>query len=351
MNRSTKLIITVVITGGIIAAVVFKLINNKKEVVSKVYHPDVNTAVIVQADTVKSGRFDLTNSFTGSFSPNREVILGSEISGKVVKVNVEEGSHIQAGQVIAQLDNDIIRAQLQSAQASYDKASNVLRRYQQAVSGVTQLQIDNAKTDVLTSKAEIDQMKKQLNQHTIRAPFSGIITTRNFDLGAIVSPSMEMAALIDISSVKLEINVPEKSVSQFRSGQSISISTDVHPGISFQGKVDLVASKADASHNFMIRILVPNSKSLLRSGMYGTVSLQSTVSDQALTIPRSALIGSSIKPQVYVIENGAARIRNIQTGGGNETRIEVRAGLDKGMQVVSGGLVNLNDGTKVSIAK
>lgn len=351
MNRSSKKIITaclIILTAG---GVVFKLMSNKKEVQAKVYHPDAERAVLVQTDTVKRSAFDLTSSFTGSFSPDREVIIGSEISGRVSAVNVEEGSHVKAGQSIAGLDTDLIRAQLASAEASYSRASNVLKRYQQAASGVTQLQIDNARTDVLTSKAQSDQMKKQLRQHTISSPFSGIITSRNFELGAIVSPGTQMASLIDISSVKLEVNVPEKSVGLFKPGQQIAVRTDVHPGISFQGKVDLIASNADASHNFKVRVVVPNPKSLLRSGMYGTISLSSTASLQALTIPRSSLIGSSVKPQVYVVENGAARIRDIQTGGGNETRIEVTSGLEEGIQVISGGLVNLSNGTKVSVIR
>ncbi|WP_437918069.1 efflux RND transporter periplasmic adaptor subunit [Sphingobacterium sp. LRF_L2] len=351
MNKQIKTVATVVIVGAVIAATAFKLLNNKKEVQEKVYHPDVNTAAMVQVDTVKAGSFDLSSSFTGAFSPNREVVVGTETSGKVIKVNVEEGNPVHAGQLIAQLDAGVLQAQLQAAQATYERASTTLSRYQQAASGVTQLQIDNANTDVLTSKAQIDQLKKQISQHTISAPFSGIITSRNFDLGAIVSPGTQMATLTDISSLKLEINVPERSVSNFKTGQTIDITTDVHPGITFPGKVDMVASKADASYNFLIKILVPNGKSSLKAGMYGTVSLRNTVAGDVLTIPRSALIGSSLKPQVYVVENGVAKLRDIQTGSGNETRVEVTSGLQHGDIVVSGGLVNLQDGSKVSIAK
>lgn len=350
MNRSTKITITVVIAGILVAAMAFKLVSNKKEVEAKVYHPDVNTAVAVQVDTVKSGRFDLTATFTGSFSPNREVVIGSETSGKVIKVNVQEGSHVSRGQLIAQLDDKLIQAQLQSAQANHDRAVNTLNRYQQAISGVTQLQLDNAKTEILTTQAQIEQLKTQIRQFTISAPFSGIITSRNFELGAIVSPGMQMATLIDIRSVKLEISVPEKSIAQFSMGQVIDISTDVYPGVPFKGKVDMIGSKADASHNFQVKILVSNPASSLRSGMYGTVVFNNAASGEALTIPRSALLGSSVKPQVYVVEGGASKLRDIQTGSGNETRIQVTSGLQKGELVVSGGLVNLNDGTKVSIA-
>jgi RND family efflux transporter MFP subunit len=350
MSRSTKIVIAIVIACVLIASVAFKLVKNKREVEAKVYLPDVNTAVAVQVDTVKSGRFDLTTTFTGSFSPNREVVIGSETSGKVIKVNVEEGSHVSTGQLIAQLDDRLTQAQLQSAQANHDKAVNTLARYQQGSSGVTQLQMDNAKTEILTTQAQIEQLKTQIRQFTISAPFGGIITSRNFELGAIVSPGVQMATLTDISSVKLEISVPERNIAQFSLGQMIYVKTDVYPDAPFRGKVDMIGSKADASHNFQVKILIPNPKSALKSGMYGTVVFNSEASADALTIPRSALLGSSVKPQVYVVEAGVSKLRDIQTGGGNETRIQVTSGLHKNEVVVSGGLVNLSDGTKVSTA-
>jgi len=350
VNRSTKILITLVIAGTLVAIVAFMLVSNKREVEAKVYHPDVNTAVVVQVDTVKSDRFDVRSTFTGSFSPNREVTIGSETSGKVVNVNVQEGSRVSAGQLIAQLDDRLVQAQLQSAEANYDRAVNTLNRYQQGISGVTKLQLDNAKTDILTSQAQIEQLKTQIRQYTISAPFGGIITSRNFELGAIVSPGMQLATLIDISAVKLEISVPEKSIAQFSIGQTIDISTDVYPGVVFKGKVDMVGSKADASHNFQIKILVSNPESAIKSGMYGTVVLDNMASGEALTIPRTALLGSAVKPQVYVVEGGVSKLRDIQTGSGNETRIQITGGLQKGEVVISGGLVNLNDGTKVSIA-
>ena len=351
MNKITKTVLTVVIAGALLAAVAFKLTNNKEELTEKIYQPDVNTAVMVQIDSVKMARFDQSVTFTGSFAPNREVTLGTETTGKVIKVNIQEGSRVAAGSVIAQLDSDLLKAQLQSAHASYDRAVSTLTRYQQAVSGVTQLQIDNAKTDVLITKAQIDQLKKQISQCTIHAPSAGVIISRNFDLGAIVSPGMQMATLIDISSLKLEINVPEKNIAQFKTGQAIDVTSDVHPGTKFKGIVEMIGSDADASHNFQIKVRVANNNYALRSGMYGTVELTNTLSADALTVPRSAIIGSSAKPQVYVIENNVAKIRNIQLGSGNENRVQVTSGLAAGNLVASGGLVNLSNGSRVSIAK
>jgi len=350
MKKIIQYIVVILAIAGLAGLAAFKLVSNKKEVTAKVYHPDPSLAATIQADTVKEGPFSNATQFLGSFAANREVSLAAETSGKIIYVGVEEGSHINRGSLVARLDDGVLLAQLHSATASLDNAAGTLKRYEQAPNGVTQLQLDNARTQLLISQAQIEQLKKQIGQCTISAPFSGVITARNFDLGAVVSPGTPMATLTDISALKLELNVPEKNIARFRNGMPVAVNTDVYPGWSFKGAVGMIASKADASHNYTIKVIVPNSAQYpLKAGMYGNVAVGSASAHQAISIPRSALIGSARKPQVYVVENGIARIRDIETGAGNSTSVEVLKGLHTGEVVVSGGLVNLADGAKVSI--
>jgi len=350
MKKITQVFLIVLAIAAIAAMAAFKLIANKKEVEAKVYHADVNLAASIQADTVREAPFSKATSFLGSFTPNREVSIAAETSGKVIGVGVQEGSRVSEGSLVARLDDGVLLAQLHSANASLDNATGTLKRYEQAPNGVTQLQMDNARTQLLTSQAQIEQLKKQIAQYTISAPFSGVITTRNFDLGAVVSPGTPLATLTDISALKLEISVPERYVAQFKNGMPIAVNTDVYPAITFKGNVWMIASKADASHNYTVKVLVANSaEHPLKAGMYGNVTVGNTSTHQAISIPRSALIGSAQNPQVYVVENGIAKIRSIGTGAGNSTSIEVLNGLHAGEVIVAGGLVNLTDGTKVSI--
>jgi RND family efflux transporter MFP subunit len=350
MKKIMQIAVITFVVGGIAAMAAFKLISNKKEVEAKVYHRDPDLAAVVQADTIKEGPFEKSTEFLGSMTANREVSIASETSGKVVYVGVEEGRRVGQGSLIARLDDGVLQAQLHSAVASLDNAAGTLKRYEQAPNGVTQLQMDNARTQLRTSQAQVDQLKKQISQYTISAPFSGVITARNFDLGAVVSPGTPLATLTDISSLKLEISVPERYIGQFRNNMPIAVNTDVYPGVKFAGAVWMIASKADASHNYTIKILVPNNSAALKAGMYGHVTVGNTSSSSmAIGIPRSALIGSAQHPQVYVVENGIARVRDIETGAGSATSVEVVKGLRTGEVVVSGGLVNLTDGAKVSI--
>lgn len=352
MKKILRYSITAVILILSVAFVVAKLRSNKKEVVAKVYHKDPDFRATVQADTIAYQPFTETVAFLGSFAPMREVTISSETTGKVVRSGVQEGSQVSTGSLIAQLDTDLLQAQLRSAKATYDNADITLKRYEMASNGVTKLQLDNAHTQLLTAKAQMDQLTKQISMCTIKAPFSGIITSKNFEPGSVVSMGAQMAQLTDIGHVKLEISVPEKNIIQFKKGQALTVVTDVYPDEKFKGVVDVIAVIADASHNYTVKILVANNAAAaLKAGMYGRIAFDDVTSGEAISIPRSALVGSSSQPQVFVIENGIAKLRGIQTGAGNEERVQVTTGLRAGEIIATGGIVNLAEGSKVTIAK
>jgi RND family efflux transporter MFP subunit len=209
--------------------------------------------------------------------------------------------------------------------------------------------MDNARTQIMTSKAQVAQLDKQISMCAIKAPFGGIITSKKFELGAVVAAGSQMAELTNIDQLKLEVNVPEGNIASFKNGQSIVVGTDVFPDRDFSGVVDMVGAKADASHNYTLKVLVNNKDHSLKAGMYGRIQLSETGHAPVIAVPRSALIGSSKEPQVFVIVNGVAHIRSIESGAGNETAIQAKSGLKEGEIIATGGLVNLFEGAKVTI--
>lgn len=351
MKKSTKYIATIAIVAAVVGFTAFKLLRNQNEVRAEVYQKVVNLKAVIKAYTVKEEAFTESTPFIGSFAPNREITITSESAGKVVKVGVNEGDAVRAGALIAQLDVELLQAQLLSAQASLDNAEKTLKRFIRAQSGVTHLQLDNAQTQCLMAKAQTILLKKQISQATITAPFAGVITSRKFDLGVIAAPGVPMASLIDISKLKLEISVPEKMVTEIIKGSQIDVKSDVYPNTVFVGEVDYVSSQADMSRNYTVKILVNNNaESPLKAGMYGRIVQIRTSQSKGISVPRSAIIGSTVKPQVYVIENGVAHLRDVQIGLGNESSITITNGLKSNEMIATSGLVNLIDGCEVSIA-
>ncbi|WP_163407897.1 efflux RND transporter periplasmic adaptor subunit [Flavobacterium ajazii] len=350
MKKNTNVILIVLTVTVAMTLIAFKLNSNKEEQKARVYQPDSSTKAIIQAEKVKESGFIETAPFVGSFIPSRKVTISTETSGKVIAVFIKEGSTVGTGTIIARLDDGVLQAQLRSARASFNLASNTLDRYEAAPSGVTQLQIENAKAQKLTNQAQIDQLIKQISFCVIRSPFSGVISSKNIELGAIVSIGTPLATLIDINSLELEINVPERHLSKFKDNMNLKVKSDVYSDAIFNGKVNFIGSQADESHNYTVKILVSNNnKTPLKAGMYGNVTVNNSVTNEAISIPRSALTGDSSNPKIYVVENGVANLRNIKVGFSNETSVQVISGLAQGETVVTGGIVNLTNGSKVEI--
>ncbi|MCO5231648.1 MAG: efflux RND transporter periplasmic adaptor subunit [Chitinophagales bacterium] len=352
MNNAVRLVIFAIIVGGLAVLAFFKLKSNQEKVEAKVFRRDSNATVYIQADTLKYSPFDYEITYLGSFAPNREAIVASEASGRVVQVGVEEGSRVSAGQLVAQLDTDILKSQLKIAENNLALAEKTAQRMNNAGSTLTEVQVDNANSQVIAIKLQIELLKKQISMATIKAPFSGIITAKYFEIGSLEGPGAQMAVLTDINTLKLEINVPEKEITKFKSGMKMNVSTDVYPEHIYAGTVGVIASKTDATKNYTVKILVPNHSNFpLKAGMYGTVIQSNNINAKSLSIPRAALVGSNKNPEVYVIKDGIAKRQRIELGESNKDRLQVIQGLNENDIIAVGGLVNLTDGIKVTIAE
>ncbi len=345
--KKILIIVGIVIAIGLTA---WKLSENKKVAEEKIYRNDPNTKVLVKTAKVVLQDLNQLKQWLGTFEPNREIKITSETNGKVIKVGISEGDRVEAGQLIAQVDSDILQYQLIAARANYEETQADVKRYQNLTKGeaVAQIQLEKANLAMQSAESQLKVLQKQLKNTTVTAPFSGTITAKMFDLGSVVAPNVPLAQLTDISQLKLIINVPENDIMKFKEGQQVQINTEVFPNQSFAGQVSMISAKSDNAHNFPVQILVNNGgQNRLRVGMYGSVIVDNNLKTSTLTIPRTALIGTAKQPQVYVIENGKAILRDIKVGTANEEVYEVTAGLKEGETVIIAGQVNLENGTLV----
>ena len=348
---------TQIILSGVVVAIIagttIKLFSNKSLVADGVYHRDGDMKILVQVDSVRNDNFQKSFTYTGTFTPIKEVFIVPQVHGEVTNVTFKEGDVVSQNQQLVQVDDDLLQAQLTAAETSYQTAKRNLERYQLASSsgGVSQLQLDNLNLNFRNAEAQLKQLTKQISLSKLKAPFTGTVTFKDVEVGSVVGNSA-IARITDLSQMKLEISVPEKEVGMFHEGDEVLVDTDVYPTKSFKGVVCFVADRADNAHNYTIKIAVTNedSSARLKAGMYGVASVSKTLNNGALLIPRSALLGSAKNPQVFVIDDDTAGLKTIQTGTTNEDFIEVTMGLSAGEIVVTGGQINLTDGVKVAIA-
>lgn len=352
MNNAIRLIIFAIVIGGLAILAFLKLKSNQQEVESKIYRINPDATALIQAETLRVENFEYSTAYLGSFTPNKEVLILSEGNGRIVKDNIKEGASISKGQIIAQLDTDILQNQLKIAESNLSFAEKTAQRMSNASSGLSEVKVEEAQNNVNTLKYQIELYKKQISMATIKAPFSGIITAKFYELGSLAGGGTQLAMLTDISTLKLEINVPESDITKFEKGMGMDITTKVYPNQVFKGVVDVISVKADGTKKYQVKLTVSNNSTHpLKAGMYGTVTLSNSAGFNSLSIPRTALVGSNKKPEVFIIKDGVAKRQAIVIGASNEERLQVLEGINENEVVATGGLVNLSDGTKVTIAK
>lgn len=347
-----RVLIVAIIAVSLIVLAVLKLNSNKEKVQEKLYINDPSRQILVEVGKATNHTFEDAFSFLGTFEPYRQSIVGSDASGKVIKLEVEEGDKISQGKLIAKVDDEMLQLQLQNAEINIEGQKNDDNRYsnlakENAIAGV---QVEKTKMALKMAEVQRKQIQKQLKSTNLVAPYSGVVTKKMIDLGSVIGPGTPVIELTDISSVKLTIAVPERDILKFKVGQNVNVFVDVLGNQSFSGKVSNVNIVADRAHNFKVQITVKNpSSSPIMAGMYGSVKLGNSKSITALSIPRKALVGSTKDPKVYKVINGKAVLTPFTAGTSDGEFIEVVNGIKTTDRFVTKGQINLQNNAPVRV--
>lgn len=355
MKRVITIIIVVVVALGAIAYV---LSNNKKKNEEKTaFIAKGGGAVAVRVASVERKVVDLDFSANGNFIPKQELDFLSENAGRVTAIYVDEGSRVSKGQVLARVDAEIINTDRETAEANYQNAVKDEARYQSSfqTGGVTQQQLDQAKLSTRNAKLRLQASQRKLSDANIKSPINGIINKRYIEVGAFVNTQgTQLFEIVDVSKLKLKVNVNESQVASLKIGDKIAIKSSVFPNDKFSGQVTFIAAKADATLNFPIEIEVSNNENnSLKAGMYGTAIFNFPKQAPSILIPRTSFVGSVSSNQVFILDksNNTSKTRSVVTGRILGDNVEILDGLKEGETVITSGQINLADGTAVSIVK
>lgn len=353
-----RTITTVVIIIAALALIGFILTKNKKANEEKIaIVAEKNAAVSVKVATVKNEQIALDFVANGLFEPIQELTLTSEKTGKVVQILVKEGDYVTKGQTLAVLRGDAINVNAQAAEAAYQNAKADYSRFENAfkTGGVTKQQLDQAKVALSNAEANYKQAKINIGDTRIKAPINGFINKKYIEPGTIIMamPATSLFDIVNVSKLKLNVTVNEGQVAQLKVGNTVAVKSSVYPDKEFSGKITFIAPKADTSLNFPIEIEINNNSSNdLKAGMYGTAQFKSAQQKQNMTvIPRTAFVGSVSSNQVFVAENGIAKLKTVTAGRILGDMVEILDGLADGETVITTGQINLQDGNSIEIIK
>lgn len=347
MKRLKVIIVGVLILAGTITI----LLNNRARISAKSRN-DIQTTFPVTVVPAKQQKLSETLSLVGTVAAYNDVSIVAETQGRVVAVMADIGNYKEAGAPLIQVDDELKKAEFEKAQVNYDRAKKDMDRFSSLRDqhAATEWQKENAWQTYKTAEAQYITARRQYRDTKITTPIAGVVTARNVDVGSMVQEKMVVANVVDISRLKVRLNVAEKDAFKLKAGDRVEVNTDVYPGVTFTGKINTISAKADEGHTYPVEIMLPNSKEHpLKAGIFARVAFVSVSGSEELAIPRDALLGSLKSPQVFVVEQNLARLRDIVVGEETGTNLTILRGLREGESVVVNGQNNLKDSVAVTV--
>lgn len=278
MKKLLTYLIPALLLTGLLGGIALKLKKNKSIAGQRVYHyePAPSADSVAEAMPPAVQKAAGQRLFTGMFEASRETKISAELQGKINRIDVDAGSIVSKGQRLIQLDDALLRLQLQAADVQIEGLTADVNRYTvlakaDAIQGV---QLEKAQLGLKSAQIQRATIQEQLDKTLIKAPFSGVVYAKLNEVGGFAAPGVPLVQLMDMAQMRFTIQVPESELKYFSLGQSHDIVADAFPDKKLKGSVSLIASKANPGNSFPVQFSVSNFATYsLRAGMFGKIEL------------------------------------------------------------------------------
>ena len=313
---------------------------------------DSTPAIPVEAAVASRGQVSATYSGTTTLEAAEEATVVAKVGGTVSQIYAEEGRTVRAGEALAQLDDTELRYDAEQAQANYEKKQQEFARSQALYDRklISTDAFDTVKYDLAVLKAGYDIAKLNLDRTVIRSPIDGVVAKRLIKVGNTLTPNQSVYVVTDFDPLLAVLYVPENALAQIKPGQPATLSADALGGKTFTGRVARLSPVVDPqTGTFKVTVEVRRQDRVLAPGMFSRVSVTYDVHQDALTVPRAAIITEDGESAVYVVKDGTAHRVAVSLGYADGDKVEITRGLKTGDTVVTLGQNSLKDGTKVAV--
>ncbi|HVI42600.1 MAG TPA: efflux RND transporter periplasmic adaptor subunit [Anaerovoracaceae bacterium] len=340
-----------------------------------------NDQIKVKTAEAETGQIEAAYTITGALVPAQVADISAQQMGKVSEVNIEVGDTVNAGQVLARLDDTQLSAQLNQAQASYqgsmnsqkqakinlDNAAATLERtkalYTEGAVAKVQMDADQKAYDLAKSqydssissgvsgaKASVDNISAQVNNSIIKSPISGVIVSKNITAGETATVGSTLMTVADMSSLMLKGTISQAALPYIKKGDTVDLFIDIYPDQTFKGTVSEIGSMSvSTGAYFPIEISMQNTDQFA-SGISAHADI-SAKGAKHMIVPASAIVDNNGENYLFVIEDGIAKKTMVLTGLKNDDKIEILKGLKGGEAVAVTNANHLFDGMPVQIVK
>ena len=333
--------------------------------------PTTPPAVAIGAENitvVTEGDLASGPAISGALGPERDATVRAQVPGAVLKVKVDQGTRVAAGQSLAQIDDRTLRdaflsarSGMTTAQTSAERAKRDLERSERlaqagaiAERDLEQARLTNtaAESQLADAQARLTMAQKQLDDAQIRAPFAGVVSMRSVSEGDVVSPGTALFSVVDPSSMRFEASVPAAQLSQVKVGAPVSFTVSGYPDKRFTGRVSRISPTVDpGTGQVRIVVAVPNASSNLVAGLFANGRI-ATEQRSGLTAPYAAVDMRGLKPTVLRLKGGVAERVEVTLGVRDEEveRYEIVSGVVAGDTLLTGAAQGITPGTAVRVS-
>lgn len=314
------------------------------------------TAVVSAASqaTIQAAVVEITSSqvpvrveVTGQVTPIFQAILSSRIQGTIDTLLVREGARVSKGQILLQLDNRDVQADLARASAEVDNAKTQLNRMQSLYSqdAVSKQEMENAVRSYKVAEANRKSVLAQMSYTVVKAPFDGVITEKKVEAGELASPGQPLLKMEDPFQLRLEATVAEGDLKSIARGDKIPVFIDALEAQVLSGVVSQILPAGDPqTHTFIVKVDLPKTPGL-KSGMFGRFQLDKGIS-RTILVPASAVVERGELTSVYVVgSDRIARRRWIKAGRRFDQQLEILSGVNVGERVLADGSRGIDGAT------
>lgn len=305
--------------------------------------------------TAQAKTFVDTVDVIGVAKGRQSVTLSAAATQLVESVHFTDGQSVAKGAVLVELKSTEQSAGLNQAQARLVQAQRELDRWKQLANQgfASKAALDEREASYLAAKADVDAARAREGDRTIRAPFAGVVGLTDIVPGALINPGAPVVTLDDVSSVRVDFEIPDRYLASIREGQPITARVDAYPGETIEGKIQKLDTRIDEqTRAITARAEFPNPSRRLKPGMMMRISIAQG-QRQAVAAPEAAVSVQGDAAYVYVIakkgDQTVSEQRAVLTGVRQNGLVEIRDGLKAGEQIVADGLNKIQPGQQVRV--
>jgi membrane fusion protein (multidrug efflux system) len=340
----------IIVVGLIIYFSMSKEKIKEKDVNNKSFGGLVNN---LEGLIITTSRLEQEIEVSGTILPFDETLIMSEVSGKVVNMNLQEGKLIKKGTLLLKLFDEDLQAQLKMLEVQLKIAENNEQRMKTLfnIKGTSQQEYDASLLQVSNLKAQIEILKVSIGKTEIKAPYDGVLGLKKISIGQYITPSTQIVTIRAINNLKLDFSIPEKYGSTMTQGAKIQFTVAGNDKIYNATVFANEASIESESRNLNVRALISGNLSGLIPGGFAKVKAILGNKAEAIMIPTSSIVPQANTKKVFVAKNGIAKSIVIKTGVRQAEAIEVLEGLNKGDTIIVSGILFVKPNSPIKFSK